>query len=558
MITVQDILNAEVFKDSQVIAGRNGLSRELSTITIAEVPDSANWLRGGELVCTTAFFVSNQVTHQQEWIESIIGNGASALVIKASRFLGVVPEAIVEVANRHHFPIISVAHEVTWPVVIEEFMDFFMNERMKIMQQVEEIQSDLTSLVLENASLDTIVGRIAQLIGNPVILEDANLQMISTGIPKSDLTAFEIEVLEERKTEDFKSRIVNTKFYRNIHQGVVDTQQETIISQKDEKRIKNIMIPVYSNKSIYGYLSMIDLKNPHLPIDRIILKTSTTALALSLMQQYVNKQTFRKKNLALIEDIISGRIHTKVVYDEDFLDINWSNPMAAIMIEVVGFNEDGNRVNDQYEELIYRMTQNHLKKYFGQVIIGNVGSLFTVLVSFNPKKVKEMPSVLKEIIGKLKSDLEEQFGKEKVLIGVGGAYTTLNLVSRSYKEANMALSVVRKFIWKGTLMFSDDIGIYRIFSMIENHEEIEDFCNSYLEDLKKYDKEHGNVLLETLHVFLLSDSSIKATAEKMFLHPNTVSYRIKKVKGIIGNELNSPEFKLAYLFALESNILLNQ
>ncbi|MEL7658317.1 MAG: PucR family transcriptional regulator ligand-binding domain-containing protein, partial [Bacillota bacterium] len=53
MITIQDVLNADVFQNYNVLAGENGLLREVTTITIAEVPDAAKWLRGGELVCST-------------------------------------------------------------------------------------------------------------------------------------------------------------------------------------------------------------------------------------------------------------------------------------------------------------------------------------------------------------------------------------------------------------------------------------------------------------------------------------------------------------------------
>jgi purine catabolism regulator len=180
MITVKDVLTAKAFQNSPVLAGEEGLSREVATITVAELPDSANWLRGGELVCTTAFFISN-TDLQTEWIESIISKGASALAIKTSRFLGTVPKTILDVANLHNFPIIGLPHEITWPIVIESFMDFILNERIKIMNHVGEIQSTLINLVLENESIQVIADRIASLVGNPIILEDARLHVIAVG-----------------------------------------------------------------------------------------------------------------------------------------------------------------------------------------------------------------------------------------------------------------------------------------------------------------------------------------------------------------------------------------
>lgn len=99
MITVERILNTSAFKASKVLGGFKGLQRNVSTVTVAEVPDAANWLRGGELVCTTAYFISKGIKYQIKWIESLVANGAAALAIKTGRFLGEVPDSIKEVCD---------------------------------------------------------------------------------------------------------------------------------------------------------------------------------------------------------------------------------------------------------------------------------------------------------------------------------------------------------------------------------------------------------------------------------------------------------------------------
>lgn len=556
MITVQKVLAAKAFQDSEVLAGEKGLSRDISTITVAEVPDSANWLRGGELVCSTAFFISNTVVHQNLWIESLIHNGASALAIKTSRFLGTVPSTIIDVANKHNFPIIGLPHEITWPVVIESFMDFFMNERMKIMQIVEEVQSSLINLVLENKGIQSITENIANLVGNTVILEDARLNTIAIGHVDSDEDSNQLEqsILKQRLNEEFRNGILQSDFYKNVQRGNKnETLSINISSDKDSKL--NFMIPLFSNESIYGFISLLELKKAHTSTDLIVLENSTTAIALQLMKQYLNQQTFHKKTLALIDDLIHGRFHTQALFEHDFTHINWSHPMIAVLVDFSESYRD-DHLWDRSEELISTIIKNHLKTSFDQAIIGSNGSLFTILVSFPPTQLHNVTTPLKNCLEQALSELEQRFGKDKFYIGVGGVYPDLKLVGRSFKEANNALSIVKKFKRKGAMLFFKDIGIHRILSMVHNTEDLRDFCDDFLSELKKNDSESENVLLETLHVYLLSDCGIKETAQKMFLHPNTVAYRIKKIKKLIKHDLDSPEFKMAYLFALECNTLL--
>ncbi|QOY35315.1 helix-turn-helix domain-containing protein [Anaerobacillus isosaccharinicus] len=92
--------------------------------------------------------------------------------------------------------------------------------------------------------------------------------------------------------------------------------------------------------------------------------------------------------------------------------------------------------------------------------------------------------------------------------------------------------------------------------MIGDSEELRDFCEDFLLELQEYDLDNGNVLVETFHTYLLCDGGIKETAERLFLHPNTVAYRIKKIKQIIKHDVTLPEFKLAYLLALEAYMVL--
>ncbi len=557
VITIQDVLTVDAFRNCEVLAGTKGLTAEVTTITVAEVPDSANWLRGGELVCTTAFFISNKVEHEKEWILSLIRNGASALAIKTSRFLGGLPKAIIDVANQYDFTIFSLPHEITWPIVIESFMDYYMNERMKIMQLVEEVQSSLINLVLENKSIKTMADKIAKLARNPIIIEDARLQVIAIGGLDSEEVDVNKDVLQHRVGESFQNKVMRSSFYKKIRKGMTIDKIEMTLKLNDKKDTNNIMIPIFSNDGLYGFISLLEYRNPHTPMDLIILKNSTTALALQLMKQYLNEQTSRKKTLALIEDIIQGRIQTQIIFEYDYLSFNWSHPMIAILVEFEGINDKNNKFWDRSEEVISTMIKKHLGKDFGQVIIGNNGSLFTILVSFSPKQMKKVTNLLRENFGQALIELEEYYGKNKFRVGVGGVYDKLEKAGKSYKEAKSALSIVKKYERKGSIIFFEDIGIHRILSMVSDSEEIRNFCDDFLSDLQKYDLENGNVLMETFHMYLLCDCGIKGTAQKLFLHPNTVAYRIKKIKQIIKHDLTLPEFKLAYLFAMESYQLLN-
>ncbi|WP_018305148.1 PucR family transcriptional regulator [Desulfitobacterium hafniense] len=560
MITIQDVLNADVFQNYNVLAGENGLLREVTTITIAEVPDAAKWLRGGELVCSTAFFISNTGLEQSEWVESLIINGASALAIKTSRFLGVLPQSIIECANNHNFPIIELDHEVTWPAIIESFMDYVTNQRIKIMQLIEDVQRDLINLVLENNTIQTLVNKISELVGNTIIIEDAKLNVIAVSNVEGDIQSnLDSPVFKARINEHFRQNVLRSNFYKAVKMGEKKEHLEINLNLPHSEKIRNYMFPIFSNKTIYGFISLLESQQIYSSTDLMVLKNSSTAIALQLMKQYLNQQTYRKKNLALIEDIIHGRIHTQIVFEYDFLNINLANPMVAVLMDYAEPNLENNYFWERSEDLITMTIRKHLYKHFNQVIIGNNGSLFTLLVSFQPNQIEKVNSLVKEAVEHALAELAKQFGEDKFSIGIGGAYPQPELVEKSFKEAKTALSVAKKCkIRRGNVLLFEEIGIHRIIFMVQDTAKIREFCDDLLLELKKYDEKNSDVLLETLHEFLLCDCVVKETAKKMFVHPNTVTYRIKKIKQLLKHDLALPEFKMAYLFALEANDFLKE
>src|SRR6056297_4289977 len=87
-ITLKDIMELPIFSDARIIAGHAGAKKEVKSVTVAEVPDAADWLNGGELVVTTAYFLKDNPEKQKSWLKSLIDGKAIALAIKPERFLG--------------------------------------------------------------------------------------------------------------------------------------------------------------------------------------------------------------------------------------------------------------------------------------------------------------------------------------------------------------------------------------------------------------------------------------------------------------------------------------
>lgn len=71
----------------------------------------------------------------------------------------------------------------------------------------------------------------------------------------------------------------------------------------------------------------------------------------------------------------------------------------------------------------------------------------------------------------------------------------------------------------------------------------------YLEPITEYDKFCGTDYLDFIATYLKYDGHIKTISEKIFVHRNTVHYRIRKIEELIGYDISKLETKMNIMIA---------
>jgi len=79
---------------------------------------------------------------------------------------------------------------------------------------------------------------------------------------------------------------------------------------------------------------------------------------------------------------------------------------------------------------------------------------------------------------------------------------------------------------------------------------LEDFFQESLGGLIEYDNEHNAELLPTLSEYLKQNCNAVQTAQKLFIHKNTLTYRIKKIEKITAKDFNNMQDRVTLQMAL--------
>ena len=137
-----------------------------------------------------------------------------------------------------------------------------------------------------------------------------------------------------------------------------------------------------------------------------------------------------------------------------------------------------------------------------------------------------------------------------VRVSYGTIVEELKDVSKSYKEADMALEVGRVFYEEKTILAYNELGIGRLI-----HQLPESLCSMFLQDVFDGDVDGMFDDEELLTVFTFFDNNlnISETARQLYIHRNTLVYRLEKIQKRTGLDVrvfdDALTFKIAMMVA---------
>ena len=135
----------------------------------------------------------------------------------------------------------------------------------------------------------------------------------------------------------------------------------------------------------------------------------------------------------------------------------------------------------------------------------------------------------------------------KVVVGIGTIVENLKDLARSYKEAQIALEIGRVFDTENSIICYDNLGIGRLIYQLPTT-----LCEMFLQEvfkkgpLESLDKE----TLMTIQAFFENNLNVSETSRKLFVHRNTLVYRLEKIRKLTGLDLREFEHAITFKVAL--------
>ena len=139
----------------------------------------------------------------------------------------------------------------------------------------------------------------------------------------------------------------------------------------------------------------------------------------------------------------------------------------------------------------------------------------------------------------------------RVTIGLSTVSSGPAGLSRASDEALRTVNAATRLQRHSEVVTFESLGIHRLLLQLPDLAELRAFVDDVLGELVRYDAAHGSHLVETLAALFHDGPNVRSVAEALHVHPNTVTYRLRRISEITGLDLASHRDRLTAQVALE-------
>ncbi|MEI4768812.1 PucR family transcriptional regulator ligand-binding domain-containing protein [Psychrobacillus sp. FJAT-51614] len=491
MVTVKQFAEKLKFYNINLIAGMDGMEVELNYLSIQELPLISERIQSRGFIMTTfaAFTSEVEIINHVKWL---LTREIAALAIH-SVVLDEIPSSIISIGNEYSLPILSIPFEVSYHEILKTYNQLLLEESDTLREQMEKMNLNLLESIAEDKGASYIIATIGKYINSPILYFDKELNIITVWTDRS-IKRDEFSLRVKSALENSSNLLKKEKFEK-----VSALLKNEFL---EESELTFCLFPIADKLDKYGFLVIGYRNTQNLLVDSAV-KYGKTALLIDAVKRKSLVKFLKNQDIRLLESIIEGKAKNSSKTANFSLMMKEYNQMYLFHFsnkELVNYG-----FTYIYDELDGQAQDKVIWIYEQEVIC----------LTSSKIKIQNLENILENFTGVICgiSEFKENTYEEDIL--------------KKFKQVQRSIEVAK---FKETrLIFYEELGFEKYMFILKEEEEAKEAAKRLLEPLIEFDLNNRAELVLTLKSYLRNFFSLKKSAEELFVHRNTISYRLEKI-----------------------------
>jgi len=512
-LSVEEVLNNVNFEGYQLIAGKGGLNNRCRHMIILETPEGIEWLQGGEFLLTSGFAFKDNPEAWKTVIVRAHKMGIAAIAIKEKRYLLKIPQEMIDQADKYNIPVILLPIDSIYTDKIASFYEALFYIKNEYLVQAKNMDERLLNLVFDKNKADEVIVGISGLTNvSIVIYDEAFFEISSCLVNEKHKLVFESaeykDLLNTKRKfgKCYRLEIDDNTYFAKYFLMPSDGVASYMCVASDME------IGILQEKALqYGSMifSLKEKKEERQSLKEIKLKRSLTELILN--------------NANLGEDF----------YNSIEYDYSWNSKKGAIGLVITSEDIRKFSVNKDVQKMkqyIYRV----INRIFEKIEYLITERKNSIIVFFGIDNIEDMDRLLKTI----KLYLKKNYNKNiRITFGISRMYESIRDVLEMYNDC----MITRMFDKKYEITYYDSLDTVKLVYPLKDDKQFMEYYKKTIDVLSDYDKKYGRELIKTLKYYFDYNMNMKDTADSLFIHVETLRYRLNKIEQLTGYTLDTSD-----------------
>ncbi|MBV8375066.1 MAG: PucR family transcriptional regulator ligand-binding domain-containing protein, partial [Candidatus Eremiobacteraeota bacterium] len=508
-LTVRDVLRLSVLKGARLVAGEAGLDRPVLWSHVVDMPDPAPWVPAGYFLLTTGYSRPAQAPAQRGLIEALAAGGIAGIGLAVPRYVTAFSDAEREAADRAFLPLVEIPFEIPFARITEELHRAIMAEPYRVIERSEQIHQALMRAASRESTLHDLARILGPLIGRSVTFEDPHGKLLASCSIDEREDAVRKETLERAQTPSATLQALETS---GLARRLRSSEKPIRVPAMPEIGLAaRLACPIRLGAELVGAVWIIEGEHPLSELDHRAAEHAALVAAIHIAHQ---------RELAALEASLGYASVLSLLESDSEL-----TPAAAERVHLLGFDPE-----KAYRAAVVLVPEEMPLGLQGFLRRDRIAaSVREALRAHGADRLVSVALNRVPFLAPESVDLESllrSLGDPGVTLIAGRPHRAAGGARASYREA---LSLLRFSPRRAVCLF-DDLLVPRVLS--GDAEARRTFVADVLGPLLA--QRGGAALAAAVLGLARHGFAMKATAQALGIHTNTLRYRLGRASEILG------------------------